>query len=1155
MYKKNINNVLTYLRNCLADGNRMSINPNRLREAITIENHSLEEGTIPENETNSSFKLWQKIIKKDKKKVDDIAESIRVTPVVISPFYIVPSVEHGQRHATRNPMPVYPLWIPAILNRDGSLTPPADSKPWISRAVLEPLYRARVTVILSSVERVDEFLTHAEVPRDSWLEYWEYCREFFKTVTGKNWAEIREQNYVAGDKVKLIVDTEQSIATVSILNIYDYLRDETKLPDLFKSYTALASPRLTPKLTPSKMEAMSRQHVGHMGSDFPLSDSQREIMHHLFALKNGKILAVTGPPGTGKTTLIQNVVANMFVESAIKGKIPPIIVATSNNNQAITNILDTFGRVQSDSGELFQRWLPKIEDYGLYLPSQKHGLTEKPPCVSVFGDGLPKFVETKEYYDAAKIEFLEKCGKFASKEFKTPKLAVEWLHETLKMQKKDIDNGVTLWETLKNLHMQVNKLGGVKALNEIVANLASELKVNATNKERINLARANLLDAEKNISLFAKIFFFLKSVKAKQAAKHRMIFSDFPFSTDGLDWLNVPELYGVIEKSVQNVQKQEKDLKKAYQNNSSLCTTYKEAYTLWKAWQERHGFENNFPALNNDLDVSIRHRAFHIATHYWEGCWLMECQALLASSTKDHPLRMHEEKWRRYAMLTPCLVTTFYMLPKFFSYPIRSDADAGYTLIPNLEFIDLLIVDEAGQVSPEIGAPSFAFAKKALVLGDIFQIEPIWNIPFSVDIGNLEKSGVIDDSSNPDQVHIFESRGLSASKGSVMKAAQAASQIKLKNQTDRGLLLIEHRRCDPDIISYCNELAYQDALIPYRPPLENRIFPPFGYAHIHGMSQNKSGSRLNYDEAQSISQWLKTNKDKIENHYLQKVEETVGIITPFVAQAGALRKALADFGINAKSMTVGTVHALQGAERDIIIFSPCYDYRDRGGRLFFDRGVNMLNVAVSRAKDSFFVFGEMSLFDPTSKKPSGMLAHHLFKNENSFIPDVPPPLRSKESYKTRISTLEEHRNILSGSIEQARNSIIIVSPFISINAIERDQLIPKISAAVRRKVEVTIYTDSFLDKSGLSLKNSAKRGRKALTDAGATLKIVNGIHNKTLCRDDDLLVEGSFNWLSAIRDSDNKYQRHEVSLCYQGKAVKNLIDDVLEEMEKLETTK
>ena len=41
-------------------------------------------------------------------------------------------------------------------------------------------------------------------------------------------------------------------------------------------------------------------------------------------------------------------------------------------------------------------------------------------------------------------------------------------------------------------------------------------------------------------------------------------------------------------------------------------------------------------------------------------------------------------------------------------------------------FIDLLIVDEAGQISPEIGLPAFALAKKAVVVGDEQQIPPVW---------------------------------------------------------------------------------------------------------------------------------------------------------------------------------------------------------------------------------------------------------------------------------------------------------------------------------------------------------------------------------------------------------------------------------------------
>src|SRR6185295_12451318 len=86
-------------------------------------------------------------------------------------------------------------------------------------------------------------------------------------------------------------------------------------------------------------------------------------------------------------------------------------------------------------------------------------------------------------------------------------------------------------------------------------------------------------------------------------------------------------------------------------------------------------------------------------------------------------------------------------------------------------------------------------------------------------------------------------------------------------------------------------------------------------------------------------------------------------------------------------MTVGTVHALQGAARDIIIFSPAHTAED-GQSLFFDRGPNLINVAVSRARDSFLVFGDMRMFDPARPSwPSGKLAAHLFRS-GTEIPDV-----------------------------------------------------------------------------------------------------------------------------------------------------------------------
>jgi KaiC/GvpD/RAD55 family RecA-like ATPase len=76
-------------------------------------------------------------------------------------------------------------------------------------------------------------------------------------------------------------------------------------------------------------------------------------------ISDGELLAVNGPPGTGKTTLLQSVVANAVVESALRGEAPYIIAVSSTNNQAIENIIESFTRAGTKPGKLAGRSLSK----------------------------------------------------------------------------------------------------------------------------------------------------------------------------------------------------------------------------------------------------------------------------------------------------------------------------------------------------------------------------------------------------------------------------------------------------------------------------------------------------------------------------------------------------------------------------------------------------------------------------------------------------------------------------------------------------------------------------------------------------------------------------------------------------------------------------
>jgi ABC-type hemin transport system ATPase subunit len=48
---------------------------------------------------------------------------------------------------------------------------------------------------------------------------------------------------------------------------------------------------------------MFSERLGHSGDKFPLAVAQRDALSHYLTQQPGDILAVNGPPGTGKTTL------------------------------------------------------------------------------------------------------------------------------------------------------------------------------------------------------------------------------------------------------------------------------------------------------------------------------------------------------------------------------------------------------------------------------------------------------------------------------------------------------------------------------------------------------------------------------------------------------------------------------------------------------------------------------------------------------------------------------------------------------------------------------------------------------------------------------------------------------------------------------------
>ena len=450
------------------------------------------------------------------------------------------------------------------------------------------------------------------------------------------------------------------------------------------------------------------------------------------------------------------------------------------------------------------------------------------------------------------------------------------------------------------------------------------------------------------------------------------------------DWRDYAgTILSFFEQRIKDVRNQEQGFAEKLRQAKRDWARLQREEQAWDAWCAQHEFSTDRSSLLDTMDTRLRYTAFKLATHYWEGRWLLEMREQFNTDYKESQSEKKQKKrWRRYAKLAPCFVSTLYTLPNL----MHAFNGKHVTLF---DFIDLLIIDEAGQVSPDVSGATFALAKKALVVGDMQQIEPIWGITESIDIGNLREKKVVS-TGDEDEISAFFSTGLAASSGNLMKVAQRASPYQKSDERglfERGMFLTEHRRCVPEIIQYCNRLAYGGRLIPMRESEVDYPLPHLGYAHISGQSRRVGGSRDNRDEATVIVRWIAEHRDMLASHYSKKslsLDQIVAIVTPFRPQANLLQELLKKSGIT-ESLKVGTVHILQGAECPVVIFSPVYGIDDRPP-YFFDRGNSMLNVAVSRAKDSFLVFGNMNNFDQkASSKPSGLLASFLFQDEANGI--------------------------------------------------------------------------------------------------------------------------------------------------------------------------
>lgn len=925
-------------------------------------------------------------------KFGDDYQKDKDNPIIIMPKVLndVLTPESGEDidHSIRR-MPLGLLYIRATIDRKGKLKYNNKKEPWIAQDTLWPCNKNSFIFGAISDYQLDqapikmgerkacyskEIKGVKSEERKEWDVYVKELKEWYHDVIGANWEDDTIENIYKGadanhkyahirkDEIIVIlddiVDATNNIDKLYRDITYIYKRGENDNIH-FQLYENMLSGKDRDEGHPyneNDINSMKR-HMGVMNGKYPLAASQRESIHHLCNLQNeGDVLAVSGPPGTGKTTLLQTVVADMMVRNAMDGKDAPIIIASSTNNQAVTNIIDSFGSVEIQGliPELEGRWVDetKIKSFASYMPSDNaikslkdKGKGDKYICTNNKMEHDFAEIEGEDCIDKSKSIFLQKASKYFGQE------------------------GLSIKDYSVLLKIEISKWNQLKV---IVLNEADKvLRTKGDNNTNIDIPWYIKL-----ISIFYP--------NAKKQYKEK-----YSSRLEKERRIKQQDFYKLLKK-VPAIEKVVSDFSKL----------------------------KSVKDVNNCIDQTIRYLSFWLAVHYYEALWIdgqfkEEASEDAKFSTIEYKKAL-EARFKRMALLTPCMVMTFFRLPSTFYRGYSKEGNFLYN------FADLLIVDEAGQVSPEIALASFSLAKRAVVVGDEEQIPPVWNRNDETDKQLAIAYGIIKDEDDFSKISRQNGNGINCSESSIMNVASKACRFS-RYDNYGGLFLSEHRRCYNEIIKLCNDkLYYNNRLEPMRGSSHDTLdkigeelktpkgneraaillalqrlminLPSMSYIDVKCPMKDDGSSHNNPGEAEEIAKWIANNKDLLIEAYCTYDEEKetinkktigdlVGIISPFRSQANEIKKALRSKGL--KGISVGTIHTFQGAEYPIIILSTVYDkYKSNS---FIDRSKSLVNVAVSRAKDFFMIVGNRDcLAKEKTGKPSSLLREYV----NTEAPEI-----------------------------------------------------------------------------------------------------------------------------------------------------------------------
>lgn len=745
--------------------------------------------------------------------------------------------------------------------------------------------------------------------------------------------------------------------------------------------------------------------------NYALSFMQQVAVNLAIGYDDEKIRSVNGPPGTGKTTLLKDIFAELVVEQAseivglkskeikdkvsdfeniVIGKMPKsiadkgILVASSNNG-AVQNIVnelplisgidemfieelrnaDYFWNISNSNISVDKNQSEKEEKFwGLF--SLEGGKKDNMNNIltsleEVINDLKNNYVSNTNVYNDFKkeydylLKFKQEKQIFCEKYPLLEKLKVDYDYSVYHCHqlKEEFENELRIIEGEYIEYQQLSNIRKVQ-IEEEVRNTDEKIIYNLTEQNQINLSIDTL-------KLQKPWFFSAKKIKQNYKEKMRSFSEELLQIIDENRELN--KYKHSLEEEINIILSKEKEYEsKIYQKKKKNNQIVNEELEKIKKLDESIQLlskEINAASVKV-LDMNADYNTLQMDNPWFEKEYRCLQSRLFIAALKLRKQFLYENiksiqaaqiiwnKQKEYLDNKEMIEEAWNWMNMVI--PVISTTFASvHTMCKNLgeKTIGYLFVDEAGQALPQSSVGAIFRSKQVMVVGDPAQIKPV----LTLDSAILRMLGK----------HYGVSKEYLSDEASTQTLVDDISRYGFCNGDKWiGIPLWVHRRCRNPMFDISNVISYGGNMV-QSTDTPGKAF----WFDISGNAIDKYVKEQGEFLRNKISELMEQNPDIND----KSKKDTIYVITPFKNVAYCLSQELKKIGFTrydekGKVTNIGTVHTFQGREAPIVFFVLGCDERSirAANWAVGSANQNILNVAATRAKEEFYIIGNKRLY-------------------------------------------------------------------------------------------------------------------------------------------------------------------------------------------------